>query len=105
MLIARVSENMTHELPQALPRRNASAELPRPSAAQKNLVFGPRLEEFLCCASIVDLPFKKTLLNLSGLGPRIFKVCGRVRLKQTPRVPQCLAPLRSSVRGCRQWRG
>ena len=54
MLRAKDSENMSFREP--FREGFASAELPR---AQENLVFGPRCDEFLCCALIIDLPFKK----------------------------------------------
>ena len=54
MLIAGVSKNMSFRKPfreEMLPQR--FRVLPR---AQENLVFGPRFEEFLCDAIIIDLP-------------------------------------------------
>ena len=61
MLMAGVSENMQPEFPQALPRRNASAEFPRPSEARdENRFSDQNLRSFcLCCAIVIDLPKKK----------------------------------------------
>ena len=52
---------MQPEFPQALPRRNASAEFPRPSEARdKNRFSDQNLRSFcLCCAIVIDLPKKK----------------------------------------------